>query len=149
MAERGSRSPPPGRRRGNDAGAMVPTPLMRTQAEQLEINQTRLEAELYQLKMLADQQSQKLRVAEFVGAQMEQERQRQPHVTYHVFTSGPPPPPTPPAAPVAVDPQRQIQALERRLDEEREQSKHRLHEATAAAKQTVNQKMVGMLGEVK
>ena len=115
---------------GQGGGVKVPAeqPLMRTEAEQLAINQTRLEAELYQLWILANQQSQQPRVAEFVGATMGQQEQRQPHATYNVFTGNgrsPPAPPAPAVAPVAVNPTRQIQALERRLQEERQQSQQK------------------------
>ena len=51
--------------------------------------------------------------------------------------------------PVAVDPIKQVEAMERRLREERLQSEQKLHEATASAKQTVNQKMLEIQGEVK
>ena len=51
---------------GGDAGAgaiaissSTNTLLMRTEAEQMEINQKRIEAELYQLRILAGMQSQK------------------------------------------------------------------------------------------
>ena len=114
---------------------------MRTEAEQLEINQKRLEAELYQVELIASQQAQQQRVADFVGRGMQQEQQRQPHVTYNVFTGGPPsPPPAPPASLVAVDPNREVEALERRLQQEKQQSEQKLHEAMAASKQTANQK---------
>ena len=79
-------------------------PLIRTEAEQLEINQKRLEAELYQLRLMANQKSQQQRVAEFVGSAMDQEEQSRPHAIYNVFTGDPPAPLAPPAAPVAVDP---------------------------------------------
>ena len=148
---RSSRTPPPsGRRRGGDVGVRVPTPLMRTEAEQAGINQKRLDAELYQLRMIASVQAQQQQVADFVGAAMRREQERQPHATYHAFArGGPPAPPAPPAAPVAVDPNRQIAALERRLEEEKQQSRQKLHEVTAASQQTVNQKMAEMQGEVK
>ena len=81
---------------------------------------------------------------------MQQEEQRQPHVTYNVFTGGPPaPPPAPPASPVAVDPNREVEALERRLQQEKQQSEQKLHEAMAASQQTANQKMLEIRGEVK
>ena len=46
-------------------------------------------------------------------------------------------------------PQMQIQALERRLEEEGQQSQQRLHEATAANKQSVNQQMAEITGEIQ
>ena len=42
--------------------------LMRTEVDQVEINQRCFEAELYKMKLLASQQSQQLQVAKFVGA---------------------------------------------------------------------------------
>ena len=69
----------------------IQQPLMRTEAEQLEINQKRLEAELYQMKLIASQQAQHLQVANFVGASMQRQEQKQPHVTYNVYSGGGPP----------------------------------------------------------
>ena len=71
-----------GRRRGDGGdgapgGVKIPVqqPLMRTEAEQLQINEQRLQAELYQIKLIASQQSQQLQVANFVGASMQREEQ--------------------------------------------------------------------------
>ena len=133
-------------------GVKIPIqqPLLRTEAEQLQINQKRLEAELYRMQMIASQESQKQKLAEFVGAPMQREEQRQPHVTYNIYSGGGGPPPPPPSpTPIPVDPMKQVEALERRLMEERQQSEQKLHEATAASKQTVNQKMLEIQGDVK
>ena len=61
---------------------------MRTEAEQLEINPKRLEAELYRLQVTQNQQSQNEKIAQIVGAAMQQNEQNQPHVTYHVYKGG-------------------------------------------------------------
>ena len=130
------------------AGAVADQPLMRTDAQQQQINQVRLEAEMYNMRMAADIEQQKQDFANFVGSRMQEMNSRQPHVTYNVFTGGsPPPPPPPPAA--TVDPMQQLRALEKKFDQEKEQSRLRLDEATASAQQTVNQKMLEQQGEVK
>ena len=136
---------------GGSAGGMATVePLMRTEAQQQQINQVRLEAEMYQARLLARVEQRNQDFANFVGSRMQGMEQRQPHVTYNVYTGGgqPPPPPPPPAA-TAMESNEQLQALERKLQEERQQSQLRLHEATASAQQTVNQKMLEMQGEVK
>ena len=54
----------------------IQQPLMRTEAEQLEINQKRLEADMYRMQMMANQQSQQQKVAEFVGASMQRAEEK-------------------------------------------------------------------------
>ena len=61
---------------GGDAGAGAVAmdtgvPLMRTEAEQMEINQKRIEAELYQLRMQANVQTQQTNFANFMGSKNE------------------------------------------------------------------------------
>ena len=93
---------------------------MRTQADQVEINQKRLEAELCHTRLIASQQAQRLSIVNFADAAMRRDALNQPHVIYKVYTGGgqPPSPPSPPMP--AVDPMRQVEALERRLREERQ-----------------------------
>ena len=128
---------------------MTVEPVMRTQAQQQQINQVRLEAETYQMKLLAgiDQRNQDF--ANFVGAKMTEMNQRHPHVTYNVFAQGGQPPPPPPPSPMQADPNQQQAAFERRLEQERRESQLRLHEAAASAKRTVHQEMLALQGEVK
>ena len=149
MSEKGSNTTYGGSS-SSASGMVTVQPLMRTEAEQQQINQIRLESEMDKQRMLAlvDQRHQDF--ANFVAGQMQQADQRQPHVTYNVYSGGSNPP-APPPAPLALadtKPSQQIQALERKLEEERQQSQLRLHEATASAKQTVNQQMLEMKGEV-
>ena len=80
---------------------------------------------------------------------MQQAQQAQPHVTYSVYNNTYKPPPPPPASPIAVDPNLEIQALQKKMREEQEVSHQKLHEATAAAQQSVNAKMNEMVSEVK
>ena len=79
---------------------------------------------------------------------MQQNEQKQPHVIYHVYNGGGPPP-APPPAPAAVPVMNPMEQIERRLREMRERDEQKLHEATAATKQSVNQKMLEIEGEVK
>ena len=79
---------------------------------------------------------------------MQQAAQRQPHVTYNVFTGGQPPPPPPSPTATQVQPTQQLEALQRRLEQEREQSQLKLHEVTASTQQTVNQQMMELQGRV-
>ena len=122
--------------------------MVRTEAQQREINQTRLDAELHRIRLEANFQAQQAQFAEFMGAAMQREEARKPHVTYHVYSGGSPPPPPPPS-PAAVDPNREVVALERRLEQERQQSQLMLHEATASTKASVNAVVSQMQGEVK
>ena len=119
---------------------MMPTqPLMHTMAQQEQIKQERLKAEFYKLQLEQNQQTQNERIAQFVGAAMQRNKEREPHVTYNVYTGGPPPPAPPAAAPPTITP---LEQMESRSREMREQDQQKLHEATAAAKQSVNQKML-------
>ena len=86
---------------GGDAGAgavIAGVPLMRTEAEQMEINQKRLEAELYQLRMQAGVQAQQANFANFMGSKMSEDEKRQPHVTYNIYNGQQPPAPSTAAA---------------------------------------------------
>ena len=115
-------------------------PLMRTEAEQMEINQKRIEAEIYQLRVQANVQAQQTNFANFMGSKLAQDEKQQPHVTYNIFNGQSPPPPPPAANPaIRVNPNLEIQALQQKLVDERELSNVKLHEATSAAKLTVNE----------
>lgn len=134
---------------GGDAGAGAVAsngldtgvPLMRTEAEQMEINATRIEAELYQRRISAQVQAQQASFAEFMGSKMQDDEKKQPHVTYNIYNGQPPPPPPhpPPNTAVKADTNVEIQALQQKLAEEREFNRLKLHEATSAARQTVNE----------
>ena len=114
---------------------------MRTEAEQMEINQKRIEAEIYQLRVQAGVQAQQTNFANFMGSKMKEDEKQQPHVTYNIFNGQSPPPPPPAANPaIRVNPNLEVQALYQKLVEERELSNVKLHEATAAAKLSVNEK---------
>ena len=54
---------------------------MRPEAEQVQINQTRLDAEMYELQMQAGLQAQQQQVGQFMGNVMQQTQQAQPDVT--------------------------------------------------------------------
>ena len=55
---------------------------MRSEAEQLEINQKRLEAEVYFVQLQADRQTQQQQFAEFMGQAMQNVEQQQLHSKY-------------------------------------------------------------------
>ena len=103
---------------------------------------------MYHRKLLADNAQRNQDFANFVGASMQEMAQRQPHVTYNVFTGGQPPPPPPSPTAIQVQPTQQLEALQRTLEREREQSKLKLHEVTASTQQSVNQQMMEMQGRV-
>ena len=87
---------------------------MRTEAEQMEINQKRIEAELYQLRMQAGVQAQQHNFANFMGSKMKEDENKQAHVTYQIFNGQPPPaPPPPPSIAIKDDPSIEIQALQK------------------------------------
>ena len=63
-------------------------PLVRTEAQQQQINQERLEAEMSNMRMIANLQQQNQDFAAFVGSKMEEIQSRQPHASYHVYNGG-------------------------------------------------------------
>ena len=134
---------------GGAPGIKIPTvPLMRTQAEQVEINQTRIDAELYQLQIRAGVQQQQQDFAEFMGRSFRRGEEKQAHNVYNVFYNGPekkPPPDPDPPEPIGV--RIEVQALREKLEAEKEISREKLHEATSAAKLTVNQHMLDTIAE--
>ena len=94
QSSRGAGGLPPSQSSGggggapNAGGAKIEAPgLMRTEAEQMQINQTRLDAEMYQLQIQAQQQSQQQQFAQLMGNVMQQTQQAQPHVTYSVYNN--------------------------------------------------------------
>ena len=105
-----------------DAGApaikMSTVPLMRSEAEQMEINQRRVDADLYQLRSLAGVQTQQQDFAEFMCRSMRRDEQKQADVIYNVYNGKlrkePPPDGTPDPTPMNVE----IQALQRKLEED-------------------------------
>ena len=110
--------------RGGGAGAVlqssggsVPEPAMRTQAEQIEINHVRLQAELYRLQMDAKIHPQQQEFAQHMGGALQREQRQQPQVNYNIYNNagpsseGKPPFPAPALIPV-VDPTLQAQALQ-------------------------------------
>ena len=72
---------------------------------------------------------------------------KQAHVVYNVYTGTPEkkPPPDPDPEPIAV--KVEIEALKQKLEAEKEISRVKLHEATSAARQTVNQHMLDTVAE--
>ena len=125
-------------------------PIMQTLAQQAEINQVRLDAEMNHARLLAAQQAQQVQFADFVTSSLRRDEQRQPHVIYNTITGSvaPPPPPPPPTA-VTVNPMMDLEAMARRVREEKERSEEKLHEVTASARQSVNQHVIQLQGEFK
>ena len=58
---------------------------MRSEAEQMEINQRRIDAELLQLRIITGLQTQQQEFAEFMGRSMRRDEQTQAHVIYNVY----------------------------------------------------------------
>ena len=72
--------------KGGGAGAVaIPEPVMRTQAEQVEINNVCQQAELFRVQMEAKLHSQQQDFAQFMGQVLQQEQRQQPHVSYSIF----------------------------------------------------------------
>ena len=73
---------------------------------------------------------------------------KQAHNVYNVYYTGTPVkklPPDPDPEPIAV--KIEIQALQQKLEAEKEINRVKLHEATSAARQTVNQHMLETIAE--
>ena len=82
-----------------------------------------------------------------MGRSFRRGEEKQAHVVYNVYTGTPEkkPPPDPDPEPIAV--KVEIEALKQKLEAEKEISRVKLHEATSAARQTVNQHMLDTVAE--
>ena len=97
---------PGGGSSGGVAPAVPSAPMGITQAQQMEINQTRLEAELDKLRHQQQQTEQRAAYAEQVANDLFKQRTATPHHHYTAaqgFGHPPPPPPPPMAAPCRAD----------------------------------------------
>ena len=91
------------------------------------------------------QQSQDQQIAAFLGANMQEDKERQPHVNYHVYTGGSPPPP-PVTAPIPRE-AAPIDIMAHRIRLKREAEA--LHQRTAAAQISVNQHVSQIEGRIR
>ena len=76
---------------------------MRTEAERMEFNMVRLDAEMYRLQMDAKLQMQQQEFVQIMVIVMHHTQQFLPHVTYIIYNNTYKPPLPPPATAVAID----------------------------------------------
>ena len=118
---------------------------MRTQAQQLQIDQIRIDAEMYRKETEQRHQDQIQQLAQFVGASFQQQQQNQPHVIYTRMSGNPPPPaPPPPPQPNTS----YFDNFARRMQQLREEDERKLHHEMAATQQSVRQIVDQKEGEV-
>ena len=135
---------------------------MRTQAEQLEIDQRRLEAEVYFAQLKADRQTQQQQFANFMGQAMTEQQNlsgkynamTQPKMggvsvekAAPIFSMPATPSKAQSFGPSMGDPQAEVLLIQKQVEQEREQARQKLHEVTSAAKQTVNEHFLQMASE--
>ena len=113
----------------------------------MEIDQTRLEAELERVKNTARAENQRAQFAEDVANYLHQQQSAQPTVNYHVVHHGAPPPPPPPPAVPATDPVREAELVRRQVQVEL--AERTLGQHLAAANKTVEQVVQAAAAKVR
>ena len=93
-------------------------PLMRSEAEQMVINQRRIYVELYQLRSLAGVQTQQQEYAKCMGRSMRRDERIQAHFIYNVYNGKPGKEPPPGDIPDPILVNVEIQALQRKQEAE-------------------------------
>ena len=125
----------------------APQPAGISPQQEMEIDQTRLEAELERVKNTARAENQRAQFAEDVANYLHQQQSAQPTVNYHVVHHGAPPPPPPPPAVPATDPVREAALVRRQVQVEL--AERTLGQHLAAANKTVEQVVQAAAAKVR
>ena len=121
---------------------------MITQAQQQQIEQTRIDAEMYQRETENRVQSQFDEFANFMGVQFKQ--QKDLLESYASSAGYPPPPPGPSPAPaIAINQQPRLDEIARKMQQQFNERERSLHEEMAATRQSAKQVIDQQAGEIQ